>query len=402
MCEFPFLERMFQSPVTRPPPPPVLNPDSIEQALVNYLRACRLYRKKFPTYDRATKLNQRNPTRSSTHVKFDLGLDTTGCVHVGAGRTIASSVANASRFVDWMQGTDAFLEDFKESFIVSDMAIPDDDGLGCGSYPALCCRISGWVDEGKSVVAKLNIVDYWRLQREGLHPAILFKPRKHNLELIVGFNIPSVSLDDYQILEDIISENIKRNRAIYEQDLKVEKFEEVHVECFADDKDYASMVKGLDFSSLEPYGVKREERKAPTPDTMEQHINAGMAAWQDVVDAKAMMTLKNAVTDYERGTPFEPPEHLREEYDAWDTSYKERRPVPLVQQYASGFARVPSIMTMPLARICASMHLYSVEKTVALYQVLVLSHLSQLKFRKRGEDMSFEEFYAMNADSPRN
>ena len=174
------------------------------------------------------------------------------------------------------------------------------------------------------------------------------------------------------------------------------------MECFADDKDYASMVEGLDFSGLEPYGVKREERIAPTPDTMEQHINAGMAAWHDVVDAKAMMTLKNAVTDYEQGTPYEPPEHLIEEYEAWDKSHKKPRRIPLVQQYASGFARVPAIMTMPLARICASMHLYSVEKTVALYQVLVMHELSQLKFRKRGEDMSFEQLYAMNADRPRN
>ena len=245
-------------------------------------------------------------------------------------------------------------------------------------------------------------MDYWRLQREGLHPAILYKPRRHNLELIVGFNIPSVGLDEYQVLEDIISENIKRNEAIYEQDLKIEAFEGVHVECFADDKDYASMVEGLDFSGLEPYGVKREERIAPTPDTMEQHINAGMAAWHDVVDAKAMMTLKNAVTDYEQGTPYEPPEHLIEEYEAWDKSHKKPRRIPLVQQYASGFARVPAIMTMPLARICASMHLYSVEKTVALYQVLVMHELSQLKFRKRGEDMSFEQLYAMNADRPRN
>ena len=245
-------------------------------------------------------------------------------------------------------------------------------------------------------------MDYWRLQREGLHPAILYKPRRHNLELIVGFNIPSVSLDEYQVLEDIISENIKRNEAIYEQDLKIEGFEEVHVECFADDKDYASMVAGLDFSGLEPYGVKREERDAPTPDAMEQRINAGMVAWQDVIDAKAMMTLKNAVTEYEQGTPFEPPEHVIEEYEAWDTSHKERRPIPLVQLYASGFSRAPSVMTMPLARICAAMHLYSVEKTVALYQVLVLHQLSQLKFCKRGEEMSFEQLYAMNADRPRN
>ena len=66
------------------------------------------------------------------------------------------------------------------------------------------------------------------------------------------------------------------------------------------------MVKGLDFSGLELYGVDREERIAPTPDAMEQYINAGMAAWNDVVDAKALMTLKNAVTEYEQGTPFEP------------------------------------------------------------------------------------------------
>lgn len=402
VCEFPFLERMFHSPVTRPPPPPVLNPDCLEQALTNYLRACRLYRKKFPTYDRATKLNQKNPTRSSTHVKFDLGLDTTGSVHVGAGRIIASSVPNASRFIDWMQGSDAFLEDFEESLIVSDMAIPDEDGLGCGCYPALCVRISGWVDEGKQVVAKLNILDYWRLCKEGLSPAILYKPRKHNLELIAGFNIPSVGLDEYAILEDIIAENIRRNEAIYEQNLPIEDFEEVHIECFSDEKDYASMVEGLDFSQLAPYGVDREEHVPPTPEALEQHINAGMATWHDVVDAKAMMTLKNAVTEYEEGTPYEPPEHLIEEYEKWDDVYKRPRTVPLVQRYASGFQNVPTVMVMPLARICTAMHLYGIEKTVVLYQVLVLHQLAQLKFRKRGETLGLDQLYALNADRPRN
>lgn len=398
---FPFLQRLYDAPVTLPPEPPVLNPDSLEQALSNYLRDSRFYRKRFPTYDRATKMDMACPTNSSTHVKFDLGYDTAGCTHVGAGRSIASSAADASEFIDWMQGTDVFLQDIKNDFIVSDLAIPDEDGLGCGTYPALLIKIKEWFHQGKRIIAKLNIFDYWRLRDDDIPVKILYKPRPHNLEVITSINIQAVELDESDVLEGIIERNVIRNEQIYAQHLPITPFENIHVECFADGKDYASMVADLDIGDLGLFARDRVRPDPPTPQELEKLIQVGMQTWHDMTDTKAILSVQNAVDDYVEGI-YMPPSEVAEIYDTWPEEYKKARPINLGDIYLSGGVRPPPILTVPLAFIVANMHDYSVEKIYSSYITLVMQALGLVKFEKRGQERDLQSLYNEAAQNPRN
>lgn len=380
---FPFLERLFSAPVTPPPKVPKFVHNNMAASVSSYIKECRLYRKKFPTYDKATKMNQKYPTNASTGTKFDLGISTAGCTHLGAGRVTGSSVPDAKIFVDWMQNTDAFLHEVDTEMVVSDLAIPDEDGLGCGTYPALLRMIRDWVEKGKFVLVKLNILDYYELVREGYNINILYKPRKHNLEMICSLNIPGVGLDEVAVLEGIFAENISRNDQIYQQNCKVEKFEKIDVELLADDKDYDSMVEGLNFDKLGVYAVELEKTSAPTPETLGTLIDIGFNKWHDQIDAKAYLELTYCIERFEKHHPIRIPEFYEEVYASWSEESKKARRLKLSDYWAIG-AENRGVHTIPLARLAIEMHMYSAEKINTLIQILVLNQLGKLLLMKRG------------------
>jgi hypothetical protein len=390
---YPFLERLCESPVTLPPPVPHLQPSTLERVLTDFIRNCRLYRKKFPTYDRATKMYQRFPTNASTAVKFDLGIGTAGCTHFGAGRIIGSSVSDASIFVDWQQGTEAFGKKVDTEMVVSDLAIPDEDGLGCGTYPGLVTMVEQWEKQGKFILVKLNLFDYYRILEQGSPIKILYKPRKHNLEVICSLNIPGVELDQEAVLEGILEENVIRNNKIYAQDNSTdEEFEKIHVELFSDDKDYDKLIEGLDFSKLTVYAAEKIKPPMPEPSQLNSLMEAGFNTWNDNVDAKALLHLGNVVQKYETGQAFSPPPLVKELYDSWPMIYKAPRKINLANVFANGgCTTLNAILTIPVARIAAEMYMYSAEKINNLYQILILNQLGRVLLERYGNRQTLQE-----------
>jgi len=381
---FPFVERLLEAPYSLPPPPPVLTPASFVQAITNYLRDSRKFRQKFPTYDRATKANQKHPTRSSTYVKFSLGVSTKGCTHYGAGRVIGSSVPDALEYVDWMQGKEAFNHEPKSNFIVSDMAIKDEDGLGCGTYPGLVTKVKDWYASGKQVLVKLNIFDFLDLEKD-IPISILFKPRKHNLEVICAVNIPCVGLDEYEVLEGVISENIRRNEIIYAQKLPQEAFERVDVECLADDKDYDAMIAGMYFGDLPIYAEERDEKVFFSPQDLELSISMGMCTWEDIIDARAVVSVRKVLSEFRARKPVRPPKYIRAAYAEWDQKYKEKRLIPHWMVDDTG------IFEIPLATLCAHFNHYSLEKLTYLYHIIALQNIGKVVFRQSGITRTTEQ-----------
>jgi hypothetical protein len=381
---YPFLERLCEGPVTRPPPTPRLRPHTLERVLTDFIRNCRLYRQKFPTYDRATKMNQRFPTNASTAVKFMLGIDTRGCTHLGAGRIIGSSVEDAAIFVDWQQGSEAFDTEITTEMVVSDLAIPDEDGLGCGVYPALLVLVEKWEKAGKKIIVKLNLFDYFRLKETGSPVKILYKPRRHNLEVICSLNIPGVELDEDIILEEILAENVIRNRKIYEQECGQEPLEKVHVELFSDDKNYDKLIEGLNFGNIGVYAVEKIKAEPFDPEKLEFLLDAGFNTWNDSIDAKALLHLSNVVQRYEMGMPIVVHPLIKEKYEKWGEVFKKPRKIDLAYYYAKGGGVVSPILTIPLARIAAECYMYSVEKVNNLYQILILNQLGRVLIEKSG------------------
>lgn len=390
---YPFLERLCEAPVTPPPPVPHLRPSTLEPVLTAYIRNCRLYRKKFPTYDKATKMCQRFPTNASTAVKFDLGICTKGCTHLGAGKIIGSSVQDAAKFVDWQLGTEAFDAKVDTEMVVSDLAIPDEDGLGCGTYPALLKLVARWEREGRYVLVKLNIFDYYRMLNGGSPLKILYKPRRHNLEVICSLNIPGVELDSDAVLEGILAENVIRNEKIYAQNCVADEgFEKIHVELFSDTKDYDALIDGLDFGKIGAYGAKKERAFLPDPSMLDGLIASGYNTWSDNVDAKALLQLENVITRYETGQAVTVNSIVKEYYHKLPQRYKEPRKIELVDWYARGCSdELNSILTIPIGRLVTEMYMYDVEKINNLYQILLLNKLGRILLERHGQRRTLAE-----------
>lgn len=291
MRDYPFVRHMIRDNITPPPEPPeTLAVGELE----TYLRASREYRLLHPTLDRATKKDASNPCRDSTYVKFELGINTSGCLHVGAGRVIGSSVPLAARRIDWMQRSEIFEErEIPERMIVSDAAIPSEDGLGCGEYPGLV----NWIaDMSKKevdgqlmpIIAKFSISDLPKLTERGVHYTCLYKPRRHNLEVIISINIPSVGLDYSSILTDIRDVNTWRNQCCYDADIPYDESEvSIDEALLCDDKDYDLVLDqiGVDITSPRcAYGEAKIVQHDNNPDQLETLIQSGFFEYSDSIN----------------------------------------------------------------------------------------------------------------------
>jgi len=400
----PFLERLCNEPITQPPDPPVLREGILDITVSNFLRDCRVYRKRFPTYDKATKLNQRCPTASSTYVKFELGIDTAGSYHLGAGRTYASSVPKAAVNVDWMQGSDAFSIDIPDNtLVVSDLAIPDEEGLGVGRYPALVCKLREWYAAEVPVIVKLNIFDYDQLVNDNIPIKIAYKPRKHNLEVICMLNIPTVELDTSDLIKEIVRENIRRNDCIYQQHLPFCRAESIHIELLSDDRDYASVVEGLSFEGLTAFVDDKMPRITPAPEELEQQLNIGMETWTDSIDSLALMKVKRVITEHIAGKEFVPPPAIAQTYHAWPRKYKKTRAFHFKTGKYRGLdtRELYALLTVPLAILCAELHHYPVRKIAHTVHVYLMNLLAAIAITQRGTKMNLGRILRENAALPR-
>lgn len=271
---FPFARQLLDRKYVIPPFP------TSDPAV--YLHESRLYRLGSPMVDKLTKMPRSNIGADSTYLKFSLGIDTKSCLHVGAGKVFASSVSNAARYVDWLTGDDIFhlsprdLANF--SLIVSDAAIPANDGLGCGSYPQMVSWAVSQFNRGKYVIIKLILDD---LPYITVPYHILHKPRRHNHEIIISMGIPGVSLDHDDIEENIEAENVWRNECVYAEaippldDFFYDSFD---LDLLGDDKDYTELLSGYKAqptTTLESLRHTAPVDELPDPAKVQSYIEAG-------------------------------------------------------------------------------------------------------------------------------
>jgi hypothetical protein len=192
--------------VDEPLPPQKNTPATVTK----FLTRSRYYRMMFPMIDRLSKKDG-FPAKDSPKLKFDIGLDLAGCFLVGAGTVTSSTVPEAAIRVDSTTGDDVFFiqKDFGEEILVSAISATSQDGLGCCSNPMLVSWLETQALKGTLIVAKLTIEDlpYVRVPFK-----IVNKPRPHNIEVIVTFNIPGVDLmGEKELLESIVEANMWRN-----------------------------------------------------------------------------------------------------------------------------------------------------------------------------------------------
>jgi hypothetical protein len=268
----PIVERLMGKKIVPPPKPPQKVGNTYSTVDVDeYLMSSRNWRFRTPMADALSKKPE-EPASDSTRLKFAVGLDLTGCTHFGSGRMTASSVPEAARRIDTMQGNDFRRHiPLPGEIVVSDAAIPDREGLGCGSFPDLVSYVNFWSDpirnrKGNDMVdpaalsaipglydmssarhpkrggnrptaglmlqhiiassyrqnpvqflVKLTVGDVEKLTSPYL---IVRKPRPHNLELIVAVNVDPKfltcqTLDMNKVKRDIVDHNIRRNAACF-------------------------------------------------------------------------------------------------------------------------------------------------------------------------------------------
>jgi len=192
--------------VDEPLPPLKLTPGTAAK----FLTRSRFYRMGFPMLDRLSKKDG-FPAKDSPKLKFDIGLDLTGCFLVGAGTVTSSTVPEAAVRVDATTGDDVYhiKKDFGDTILVSAISVPSQDGLGCSSNPLLVRWLEFHALKGTHVVAKLTIEDLHQIK---VPFKFVNKPRPHNTEVIVTFNIPGVDLmGQEELLQSIVDSNMWRN-----------------------------------------------------------------------------------------------------------------------------------------------------------------------------------------------
>jgi len=316
MQDFPFTKHMIEGNIIEPPDPP---DECTPEKLDRYLQCSREYRLLFPTLDRATKKDSVDPCRDSTYKKFDLGIDTEGSLHVGAGRIIGSSVPLARRRIDWMQRSEIFEQrEITEKMVVSDAAIPSHDGLGCGQYNGLVAWLARmarttFVDtdaQGESyhrsmpIIAKLNIMDLKKMNQEGIAYQILYKPRIHNMEVIVGINIPSVTLNEEQMLADIRESNIWRNQCCYDADIMYdESAVTIDEALLCDNKNYDLLLEDLDLDITSPVGAFGDAKTVIqdyNPDKLETFIEKGYFEYTSVINRNSLKCAYAAMEKFDK------------------------------------------------------------------------------------------------------
>lgn len=213
---YPFIKNMVERSFCKMPKLPVTVDLNAADA---YLKLSRLYRLEFGMMERGTKKNMSNPSSDCTQTKFDLGINTTGSIHIGSGSVFSSSVPNAGFRYDILLGTDIFKQTLPEDLmIVSDVAVPTLDGMGCGFVLGLNQSIKKWYREGRPMLVKIHLQQLGLLE---VPYAILYKPRRHNMEVIIAVNIPSVGLDIEFLTADIIRSNVARNGQCYDYSIPI-------------------------------------------------------------------------------------------------------------------------------------------------------------------------------------
>jgi hypothetical protein len=236
---YPFIVNMLDKRVLPPPDVPILDDPA---TVAEYLRSSRLFRKKTPTVDRLSKAAVGTLAGDSTRLKFQLGISTAGCLHIGAGKVTASSVPDAATYVDWMLGTELFDHKPEDGqLLVSDAAVPNADGLGCGTYPALVDYLDSLAQQGHQIIAKTTLAD---LPFFTSHVTILHKPRPHNMEVIISMNIPGVGMSQNNIVSDSIANNAWRNQCCFEEDIPfIEDSIKFDYDLLHDPKDYERLLE---------------------------------------------------------------------------------------------------------------------------------------------------------------
>jgi hypothetical protein len=279
---FPFIVNMLDKK-SLPPPLPPSSEDLV--AVEVFLKESRLYRKMTPTVDRLSKCHSGRLAADSTRTKFDLGISTAGCLHVGAGKITASSVPNASKYVDWMMGSELFDTEVPPgTMLVSDAAIPSEDGLGCGYYPQLVSYLEDVARDGNPIIAIVVLGDLDWLT----YPYhILFKPRAHNMEAIISMNIPGVSIDRSEIIKKAINDNNWRNKCCYEESIDEIEIDDISFDfdLLVDNKDYTTLLSDLPSVVLAPLmkRVKKIESERD-PNKFESLVDAGFLLHADNVN----------------------------------------------------------------------------------------------------------------------
>lgn len=304
--DFPVLQRLTHKTLIDPPPRP-RKVDLVTAVL--YLTLSRVYRLMFPMLDKLTK-KPIAPASDSTRLKFDVGYDLTGCVHVGSGTVIASSVPEAGIRIDivtgdrYQQVTSKYIGD---RILVSDVAMPTYDGLGCSRNPQLVEWLEGLASNGIKIIAKLTLEDYITLK----HPCFIVKKvRAHNTEIIVLFNLQPLrgELNYHDLVAGTIDENEWRNTQCASGRI-INRTELDHDEDLGFDESLLHDPRDFDeypvLSDL-PYNFndRRKGRKRDIDMFSESKcrslVDAGFFIHSDNVNAHSLKKIQNCRTDEER------------------------------------------------------------------------------------------------------
>jgi hypothetical protein len=295
----PEIQKLTHSTLVREPLPPIKN---TIVSTCNFLQRSRFYRMLFPMGDKLSKMSCA-PSNDSTRLKFEIGVDLKDAYHIGSGSVIASSVPEAQYRIDIRTGNNAFKAKMPDGvkLIVSDLSMPTQDGLGCSSNPMLVAWLEKFALLGYKIIAKLTIEDVISLK---IPFRFVCKPRAHNTEWIVTFNIPGVdlmSLDD--LLQSIIDANVWRNKQCAQgfidsaKTLDMSQFDET---LLADPRDYT------------PYGVLdklpfhsknrrlRDEKTKFDKNKCMSMINAGFLQLTDNVNMYTVQQISDFDTIEER------------------------------------------------------------------------------------------------------
>lgn len=290
----PFLRRQVDRAPRRPPLVPSTHDTG---SVLQYLSTSRKYRLLFPTLDVASKKDRLYPVGDSTRLKFSLGIDLTGCLHVGSGRVTASSVPEAGERVDWMVGTDLFNCDPCGRLIVSDAAIPSADGLGCGQYPGLLRWFESLAGQGYQIIAKVTFEDLLYLS---VPYCIVNKPRKHNAEVIITMNIPGVTMDLDWLLEQAVQVNEYRNECCYKSSIPYSEDDVVIDEDLLNDpRDFSHVLANFGNVNDKPI-VQDKHRNEYQVDIaeLETCLDSGYFDYDEVVNARNINKAEMAMLQF--------------------------------------------------------------------------------------------------------
>lgn len=298
----PFLRRVFANTINKPPTPPPTNGRAVTQKQAEaYLKESRHYRAMFPTLDKATKVQMYPLGRDSTYAKFELGVVTEGAYHIGAGRIYAPSVPRAAAFIDWMLNTDFLTTPDKPQpgqLIVSDAAVPSEDGLGVGAYPEHISYLHRRLNEGHPIIAKIS---FWEYKKLPFPAHILYKPRAHNAEIIISAGIPGVSLNPDRLLQSLVEENHRRNQQCYTGVVPEIPWGELEFDetLLGVTKNFDALFEGISACPAGHYGYDKTVNEAVDPHKLENILDKGVPRFTEHVNQVNIQKLNERIHDYD-------------------------------------------------------------------------------------------------------